>query len=305
MIDETSEAAVVVDAHVHLFPPEVQARREWFGQRDPFFGYLYGAPRARMVSLERLLADMDRDGVAQAVLAGWPWQHHDLCVEHNTWAMEVIRQWPGRLMALAAIQPAAGAAAVRELYRCVAGGFRGVGELNADGQGFRLSDPEVLAIAQEAGKLHLPLLLHTNEPVGHEYPGKGALSLRDVYRFIRAVPETEIVLAHWGGGLPFYELMPEVRAECAHVYYDSAASPLLYSPAVFRHVVDIVGDRRVLFGSDYPLILQPKRQREPGFAGILDQVRGHGLPEPALARVLGRNALDLFGAAGLAAGGRA
>jgi predicted TIM-barrel fold metal-dependent hydrolase len=63
-----------------------------------------------------------------------------------------------------------------------------------------------------------------------------------------------VVLAHWGGGLPFYELMPEVAALTQNVVYDSAASSYLYRPEVFRAVLDITGRRRVLWASDHPVL---------------------------------------------------
>ena len=105
-----------------------------------------------MVSPEQLLADMDRDGVAQAVVVGWPWQRHDLCVEHNSWRWEVVRSSAGRLRGLAAIEPTSGAAAVREMRRCLEGGLAGAGELNATGQGFRLDEPGMMGLAAAAAE---------------------------------------------------------------------------------------------------------------------------------------------------------
>jgi predicted TIM-barrel fold metal-dependent hydrolase len=97
-------------------------------------------------------------------------------------------------------------------------------------------------------------MMHATEPVGHGYPGKGTATPERLLVFIIANPALPIVLAHWGGGLPFYELMPEVASACALVAYDTAASTYLYRPAVFRAVLDIVGPRRVLWGSDYPVL---------------------------------------------------
>ena len=56
---------LIVDAHIHLFSPEIQAHRDRYAARDPFFGYLYSSPKARMVSVSELLADMDAAGVGQ------------------------------------------------------------------------------------------------------------------------------------------------------------------------------------------------------------------------------------------------
>ncbi|MDE3088379.1 MAG: amidohydrolase family protein, partial [Chloroflexota bacterium] len=241
------------------------------------------------------IAAMDAAGIDQAVLAGWCWQPHDICVEQNSWTMELVRRYPTRLRALAAIQPSADADARRELERCIAGGMVGLGELNADGQHFNLGDAEFVALARRAAELRVPLLLHTNEPVGHTYRGKGRLPLAEVYALVKAVPDLKLILAHWGGGFPFYELMREVRKAAANVYYDSAASPLLYSPQIFRTVIDIVGSDKVLFGSDFPLIVYPKRQTEPDFTPFLDEIRGLGLSAEESANVMGGNAQRVFG----------
>lgn len=137
-------------------------------------------------------------------------------------------------------------------------------------------------------------MLHTNEPVGHHYPGKGHLPLAAIYALVKTLPDLRLVLAHWGGGFPFYELMPEVRGAAQNVFYDTAASPLLYTPNIFRTVVNIVGDHKVLFGSDFPLILYPERQKEPDFRPFLDEVRGVGFSPEEHANILGNNANSHF-----------
>ncbi len=286
---------MIIDAHTHIFSPDVIANRARYAERDPFFGELYRGVAARMIGADELITAMDAAGIDKAVLAGWCWQQHDVCVEQNTWTMEVARRHPDRLLALAAIQPNAGADARRELERCIAGGMVGLGELNADGQRFNLGDANFIALARRAAELHAVMLLHTNEPVGHNYPGKGQLPITNIYDFIKSVPNLRLVLAHWGGGFPFYELMREVRKAAVNVYYDSAASPLLYSPQIFRTVIDVVGSDKVLFGSDFPLILYPKRQKEPDYAPFLAEIRDVGLPAETLSQVMGSNAQRVFG----------
>ena len=285
---------MIIDAHTHLFSPDVIAHRSRYAQRDSFFDFLYSGTVARMVSAEEMIAAMDQAGIAQAIVTGWCWQNHADCVEQNSWTMDAVQKYPDRLRALAAIQPNAGADAIRELERCVAGGMVGLGELNADGQGFRLDDANFRALAHRATELNVAMLLHTNEPIGHKYPGKGQLPITNIYDYIKAVPNLKMVLAHWGGGFPFYELMREVRKIAANVYYDTAASPLLYSPKVFRTVIDIVGSGKILFGSDFPLILYPKRQTQPDFTPFLDEIRGLGLSAEEWENVMGENAERVF-----------
>ncbi len=285
---------MIIDAHTHIFSPEVIANRARYAERDSFFDFLYSGVAARMIGAEELIAAMDAAGIDKAIVTGWCWQNHAVCVEQNTWTMEVVRRYPDRLLALAAIQPNAGAAAIRELERCVAGGMVGLGELNVDGQGFRLDDANFLVLAHRAAELRVPMLLHTNEPVGHGYPGKDKLPITDIYDFIKALPDLRLILAHWGGGFPFYELMREVRKVAANVYYDSAASPLLYSPQIFRTVIDIVGSDKVLFGSDFPLILYPKRQTEPDYAPFLAEIRALDFSSDEWANVMGENARQAY-----------
>jgi len=132
----------------------------------------------------------------------------------------------------------------------------------------------------------MPVLIHSSEPVGHVYPGKGNTTPGRLLAFIREFPLNVIVCAHWGGGLPFYALMPEVGELLENVYFDSATSPFLYAPKVFRVAVELVGAERILFGTDYPLI---DHQR------LLGQVRQAGLPSEVEKAVLGGNAARLLG----------
>jgi hypothetical protein len=90
-----------------------------------------------------------------------------------------------------------------------------------------------------------------------------------------------IILAHWGGGFFFYELMPEVARAAQRVYYDTAASPFLYRPLIYRIALKIVGPKRILFGSDYPL-LPPGR-----YFDELEEIRLAGRDQ---ALIKGRNA---------------
>ena len=98
-------------------------------------------------------------------------------------------------------------------------------------------------------------------------------------------PRLPIICAHLGGGLAFYELMPEVRALTANVYYDTSATAFLYDPAALTHAVQIAPGR-VLFGSDYPVI---------GMRRMVDFARAADLRDDARTDLLGGSAERLFG----------
>jgi predicted TIM-barrel fold metal-dependent hydrolase len=137
-------------------------------------------------------------------------------------------------------------------------------------------------VAQRRGFI---ILSHASEPVGHSYPGKGTITPELLYQFIANFPGLRIVLAHWGGGLPFYALMPEVAEALRNVYFDTAASPLLYYDWVCQHAVQLVGADKILFGSDYPLIAQER---------AIKWVTSLELPQEVKNKILGENAERLL-----------
>jgi predicted TIM-barrel fold metal-dependent hydrolase len=259
--------ARLVDAHVHIFPEEIIRGREAYLELDDWFGLLYGSPDARMVTADDVVAQMDDAGVEMSVVFGFAFRDQGLCRMVNDYVIEAVTRHPGRLVGLACVSPEAPGAA-GELERCLDLGLRGCGELMPDGQDFgrawgagggawgRGARPH-RGLAAVAGCLEgrgLPLLLHANEPVGHHYPGKGDFTPEACFGLADAFPELAIVLAHMGGGLFLYELMPEVRAVLGHVYYDTSAVPYLYGPEVYSVAVSCVGQEKIIFGSDYPLL---------------------------------------------------
>jgi predicted TIM-barrel fold metal-dependent hydrolase len=187
---------------------------------------------------------------------------------------------------MAVLQPTTGAQAVRELERCAQAGMIGLGELMPHGQGYKLSDIALLTPVMEVVRHHQLLVLsHCSEPVGHSYPGKGDISLQDIVTFLTAFPDVQFVAAHFGGGLPFYTLMPEIQRIAANVWYDTAATIRLYRQNIFPIVADLVGADRILFASDYGLLRQQR---------TIDHIAQSGLDDDALEKVLGGNAERLL-----------
>ena len=104
--------------------------------------------------------------------------------------------------------------------------MKGIGELRPDMQLFDFRDDIVMEPIIEVMRKHkLILVTHVSEPVGHDYPGKGTITPDILYPFFAAFPDLTVVCAHWGGGLPFYALMPEVKKAMSNVFFDTAASP--------------------------------------------------------------------------------
>ena len=250
---------MIIDFHVHIVPPELKNQREKYVARDSVFAEMYASPKSKLFTAEELLASMDDAGVDLSVVQNIGWTTPELCAETNDYIADAVRRYPDRLAGFGAVQPASGETALTEVARCAGMGLRGIGELRPDTQGFDLSDETLMAPLCDVMRRHdMPLLLHTSEPVGHTYPGKGSVTPDTLYPFITRHPELTLVLAHWGGGLPFYALMPEVKLALANVYFDTAASPFLYHPDIYRVVAEVIGTENILFASDNPL-MPPRR----------------------------------------------
>jgi predicted TIM-barrel fold metal-dependent hydrolase len=277
---------MVIDFHTHIFPPQIKKDRSRYLGGEPLFAELYSDEKARLATAEELIESMDRDGVDVSVALNIGWKSHEVCVETNDYIMESVARYPKRLIGFCAIPPGLGEKVLVEIERCARGGIKGIGELRP---GSLLLDPENREIIEpfmDAVRQHnLILLLHASEPVGHRYPGKGAVTPEKIYPFIEAYPGVTIVCAHWGGGLPFYALMPEVKKAMANVYFDTAASPYLYTPQVYKRVGRLVGFDKILFGSDYPLLAQSR---------LLKEIRALNLPAENLEKILSGNARRLL-----------
>jgi predicted TIM-barrel fold metal-dependent hydrolase len=277
---------VIIDFHTHIFPPWLRERRDEYIKRDPCFSLLYSQPKARLATVEELIAGMDEAGIDLSVVLNIGWVNHELCVKTNDYILDSVSRYPTRLVGFCAVQPRAGDAAIAELERCAKAGAKGIGELRSDVQGFNLTDKKIMKPLVDAALKHdLIFLTHSSEPVGHEYSGKGSITPDILYSLITGFPNLRLVCAHWGGGLPFYALMPEVAKALADVFFDTAATVFLYKPEIFEQMSRIIGSDKILFGSDYPLVHQNR---------VLAQIQSAQLPEEDKARILGANAQKLL-----------
>jgi uncharacterized protein len=243
----------VIDTHTHVFPTELIEKRAEIVTRETGFGILYRNPRSKMVDADGLLTYMDEEGVDKAVITGFPFTDGGLIRLSNDYVLETAQR-NERLIPFITIKGDDEGAAQAEVERCFALGARGVGELAYYETGF--TKKERLALDGVASFLEdrdAPLMLHVNEQVGHTYPGKSTVDFESVVQFTADHPRLSLILAHMGGGICFYEFMPEIRGTFARVYYDMAATPFLYSKDLFVFAERFLPSK-VLFGSDYPLL---------------------------------------------------
>jgi predicted TIM-barrel fold metal-dependent hydrolase len=278
---------MIIDCHTHIFPNQVKRDRGLFAEKDQGFSSIYQSPKTKIAGVEELIASMDEAGVERSVICGFPWGKPGLCALHNDYLMESASKYPDRLIVFISLLFSDPDWSERELDRGMKGGATGVGEIAFYHHEMSSQDIDSMKpVLTQMERKSIPILLHTNERLGHPYPGKGTTPLERFYELILSFPNLPILLAHWGGGLPFYELMPEVSRMMANVCYDTAASPFLYSKKIYSVVSKIVGTSKILFGTDFPLLSAGRYFKE---------MKESGLSEEDQKKILGLNFLRLFG----------
>jgi predicted TIM-barrel fold metal-dependent hydrolase len=280
------ELIPIIDAHVHVFPEDIGRDRASWLLRDEWFNSLYQNPKSRLASVEDLIESMDASSIDRSILCGFPWSDNAHCTYHNEYMADSVRRFPDRLAWLGIVAPGDQAAPSAEV--CFTAGAVGIGELNADAQGFAWTASSLLEpLVRVAEAYDRPLMIHSSEPLGHDYPGKGKATPDHLLSFAELFPTLKIVAAHWGGGLPFFELMPEVRRSLTNLAYDSAATTFLYEHAVFEHVMNICGAEKVIFSSDYPVLRQDR---------LMTRMMTINWPSVDAARlVMSANAVQIYG----------
>ena len=286
----------IIDGHVHCYPANVIADPAGWGTErgERHWVDLVTKGPQGWADPEGLLRTMDAEGVERVVLQGWYWQNPATVLEQNRWHAEWVERFPDRFWAVASFHPDL-PDPVAELERARKWGARGIGEILPQVQSTEAwGHPCWEAILSWTRSAGWPVCVHITEPVGHDYPGRFPTSLEETVNVLEKWPAQHWVLAHWGGGIPFFALNRRVAQALQNVWFDTAASPLLYHPKVWRIVNELVGSDRILFGSDFPLRLYPRRDRLPGWTSLLAEVRQHIPDQTDLEKILSGNAITLF-----------
>ncbi|MDR3203152.1 MAG: amidohydrolase [Deltaproteobacteria bacterium] len=278
---------MLVDVHIHLSPPYLISDRLDYIRDEPGLEILYSDPKANLTGIDDLLRDLDQAGVDKALVMGFPYGYEERAKRHNDWLLEISSKYKGRLLPLAAFDPRAPWAFKHAEDFLNAGGF-GLGELCVYDEG--LSDLQIEALAA-LGQLcrvkNSVLLVHVNEPVGHQYPGKAPMEIGQIYRLVKRCQEVKLILAHFGGGLPLLATFKkEVRDFLSSVRFDTAAMPYLFEPLALRQGLDILGATSFVLGTDYPLLKTARYQKYFEKAGLR--------PEE-LKAINGQSAADFLG----------
>jgi predicted TIM-barrel fold metal-dependent hydrolase len=240
--------------------------------------------------IEATVAAMEGAGVGFGVLSAW-YSPRDRAMISNEEVAGWVGAYPDRFAGLASVPLDRPMEAVRELRRCVQElGFIGLRMLPwlwevppTDRRFYPL-----YATCVELGVPFCTQVGHTG-PLRPSEPGR---PIPYIDQIAIDFPELTIVGGHIG--YPWTEEMVAVARKHENVYIDTSAYTSKRIPGeLIAYMKTASGSRKVLFGSNYPMI-QP--------AAALEGLDGLGLDRESTERYLHQNAQRVFGLDGAAAG---
>ena len=273
----------IIDAHVHIYPPEFKDERGLIAKREPWFDKLTQSKVHKWGTAEELIAHMDKNNISTSFVTGFAFKDLGLCRISNDYVLSASKRFPNRIKALSVVSPNEPGASV-EIARCAAEGAIGIGEIFPSGQNFDITDSrETWRLVNSCREHNLFIMIHTAEQIGHDYEGKGKVGANEAAKFCCNHPGIKVVFSHFGGGLWASETMPEMKLILSNAYYDTAAMPWLYNEKILDAIFAIGVGHKILFGSDWPILDFPRYEQLLKITTLKDEEKSMLLYENAAA----------------------
>jgi len=244
-----------------------ESLRRWAGQ----------AGRVPGIPIETTIEQMDEAGVGVGLLHAW-WGPNGPIISNDEVA-GIVSRWPDRFVGVAAVDLLRPLEAVRELRRCVRDlGFKAL-RIVPWLWGLPPNDRHYYPLYVECIELGIPFCYQT----GHT----GPMRVSDTGRPIPYIDEValtfpELVIVGGHIGYPWTEEMVAVANKYPNVYIDTSAYVPSRYPEELRRYMRKRGQDKVLFGSNYPMILLKRCVDEVDALGFDDGVRRKFLRDNAV-----------------------
>jgi len=232
------------------------------------------------IPLSSTIEAMDKAGVGVGLLAAW-WGPAGALIDNDEVA-SFVRQHPTRFAGVASVNLARPMDAVRELRRCVRElGFVAL-RIVPWLWGWPPDDRRYYPLYAECIELDVPFCLQ----VGHTGPLLSSETGRPIPYLENVAldfPELRIVAGHIG--VPWTQEIISLATKFSNVYIDTSAYKATRYPADFVEFMRGRGAKRVMFGTNYPMLTA---------SACLEGMKELGLGEQAEQLFLSGNAQRVF-----------
>ncbi|HSW57097.1 MAG TPA: amidohydrolase family protein, partial [Dehalococcoidales bacterium] len=120
---------MIIDFHCHIFSPEIILNREKYLKLDPVFQSMYSYSQAKMVTVEELVLNMDKQNIEKSIIHNLHWESSQICRQTNDYIIQSVKNYRDRLEGFGAIPLDSPQDAIREIEYCAEHGLKGIGEL--------------------------------------------------------------------------------------------------------------------------------------------------------------------------------
>jgi predicted TIM-barrel fold metal-dependent hydrolase len=211
----------------------------------------------------RIIDAADRLGIESLVcsipVVGGRWAEPAEVEECNDDVLAVMREYPGRILGYAFLNPGHTRHALAEIERSVvSNGMVGVKLYNQ----YKISDPVVFPIIERCIELGVPILSHAGRLVDAADLARQPLISHagDFVQVSQRYPEAMIIEGHIAGGGDWEWSLKVLRNAPANLFLDTSGSVM--DAGMIERCVAEVGVDRLLFATDMTM--------EGGVAKILD-----------------------------------
>lgn len=285
---------------------------------DEFFREI----QANCWDVETRIADCDATKVSMQVLSTIPvlfsyWAKPEHCLDIsrflNDHIAEIVAKYPKRFLGLGTVPMQSAELAVKELERCKTLGLNGI-EIGSNINDLNLNEKQFFDIYEAAEALEMAVFVHPWQMMGTKQMSKywlpwlvgmPAETSRAICSMIfggvfERFPNLKVAFAHGGGSFPStigriehgYQVRPDLTA------IDNDVNPrnylgkfwvdsLIHDPKFLQFVIDLLGEDKIMLGSDYPF---PLGEHIPG-----EVIENLDAPTTVKEKLNYKNALDWLG----------
>lgn len=216
------------------------------------FGFNGVISMLRRAGLGRLLRDMRSSGVSRAVVL----PINSIKADNTTALLKGVSEYE-RLIPFASIHPLEGDIEAR-IDTYVSGGARGF-KINPHVQKVGIDDGRMIELVKRLTRTRLPILSCSGLAIPARYLGqfpgsfRRSVEMQNLNRYetlLRVIPDHPFIFAH--GGLEQNRELVALMRKFPNTYADISTQTV----ENIRRMIDEIGSRRLLFGSDYPFFNQ-------------------------------------------------
>jgi uncharacterized protein len=237
-----------------------ESTRRWTGQEVP----------DEELPIDMTVGAMDQAGVSFGLLSAWHAPDGPLITNEEVEGW--VTQHPDRFAGLAAVDLRKPMEAVRELRRCVTElGFKGLRVVPWLWEA-PPTDRRYYPLYATCVELGVPFFTQAGH-TGPLRPSEPGRPIPYIDQVALDFPELVIIAGHIG--YPWTEEMIAVARKHENVYIDTSAyTAKRYPPELVSYMQRTSGRRKVLFGTNYPMIFHQHALEDLDALGLDDETRG-------------------------------